>query len=253
MAADEQLAARLRPVGDEVLHVRHVGEADLRHGRDGAAVAVAQIGGVLAETLGVGFRQAVALHEGHADDGAEELMQARIQRRGARDHESGVLKPKRRGDLASPDPVVERVNARGALLARGRHCRELRVDNVAGEGTFEAWLFDCSGADGAAEAVKEAGDRGEGCWLECLQVVYQGEDIAVEVGNTSAGPENPVFDHSLVDVSERKVGEHAICRFLRDGHVATGRSGYSARVEERDPFRWSSRAGGIIDCNYVRW
>ena len=69
VAAHQELPSRLRLVGGIVFHVRHVHEAELHGGGDAAAVAHGKVAFALAEPLGEGLGEAVALDEGVADDG----------------------------------------------------------------------------------------------------------------------------------------------------------------------------------------
>ncbi len=206
-AADEELAPRLRCVRGAVFHVWDVHQADLEGWGDGAAIADAEVADVLAEAMRVGFGEAVALDEVVAERCAEEGVECGIQRSGAADHVFCVLEAEGGGDFAAPQPVVEGVGVCGSGRVGGLHSSCLCVYDVSGEGACDAGFLDCGGADGAAEAVVEAGNRGEGGGFQSLDIVHQGEDIAFEIAHAAASPEGAVFDHAAVDVREGEVGK----------------------------------------------
>ena len=162
-AADEEFAAGLGLVGGVVVHVGHVEEADFQGGCDSAAVADGEIAFELAEAVGVGFGEAVALHEAVAEGGAEEFVEGGVKGGGAGDHVRGSVEAEGGGDFAAPDAVVEGVGVGCGGGVGWFHGRELGVDDVTGESAFEAGLLNGGGADGAAEAVVETGDGGEEC------------------------------------------------------------------------------------------
>ena len=170
MASQQELAARVRRIRDQVFHIGHAGETDFHRRGDGAAVAGREVAGQLAETDSVGFGQAVALQEVVPKHDAEELVERGVERRGAGDHGCGALEAEGRGHFAAPEAVVN-----GVFVCRGGgfgvlEGLKLGGDDVPGQGAAEAGLVGCCCADGAAEAVVEARDGVEGGGAEKFEV-----------------------------------------------------------------------------------